>query len=388
MKTSEVLTEEYLDRILKCSECGFCQAVCPVFASTLRPAYNTRGKMMILKEILEGNLEMSEKTGEVFYACTACQACMDGCPSNVRASEIVQAARKILFRKGFAPDHLLGVRDSVYHRGNVFGSEGAERVDIYPTALREKAKRGLLKEKAETLLFMGCLPSYMDMKMVPSFLMAMDAADGVDFTTLSMKEICCGFPLYLMGSQEFDSHAEKLLERFQKTGARELVTPCAGCYKTFKTLYPDLETMGIRVLHSTQYMDELIRDGRIRFTGEVTKRITYHDPCDLGRACKILEEPRNILRSIPGIDYVEMAKNRLEARCCGGGGGMQAYNPDLAVKMAAERIRDAFAVKAEVLVSACPACKDNLRKGMKRIPKAERKKLKIMDMGEVVASAL
>jgi len=146
--------------------------------------------------------------------------------------------------------------------------------------------------------------------------------------------------------------------------------------------------MGIRVLHSIQYMDELIRDGRIRFTGQIRKRITYHDPCDLGRACKILEEPRNILRSIPGIDYVEMKRNRLDARCCGGGGGMQASNPDLAVKMAAERIRDAFAVEAEILVSGCPACKDNLRKGMQSIPKAERRKLKIMDMGEVVSSAL
>ena len=387
MKTGNRLPEEYVDRVQKCSECGFCQAVCPVFEATLRPAYNTRGKMMILKEILEGNLELSEKVGEVFYACTACQACIDGCPSNVRASEIVQAVRKILFKEGFAPGHLLGVRDSVCTRGNVFGSEGEERIDIYPTGLREKAKSGLLKEKAETLLFMGCLPSYMDMKIVPAFLQAMDAAQ-VDYTTLSTKETCCGFPLYLMGSQEFDAHTEKLVEGFKKTGARELVTPCAGCYKTFKTLYPDLEAMGIRVLHSIQYMDELIRDGRIRFTGEVQKRITYHDPCDLGRACKILEEPRNILRSIPGIDYVEMKRNRLDARCCGGGGGMQATNPDLAIKMAAARVQDAFAVNAEILVSGCPACKDNLRKGMQSIPKTERRKLKIMDMGEVVSSAL
>jgi len=387
MKTGNSFSEDNMERILKCSECGFCQAVCPVFSATLRPAYNTRGKIMLLKEVLDGNIEWSEKIGETFYACTGCQACINGCPSNVRANELVQAARKILFRDGFAPRHLLGVRDSVCYRGNVFGSEGKERVEIYPPALREKARKGLLKERAETLLFMGCLPSYMDMKIVPAFLKVMDAAK-VMYTTLSTEETCCGFPLYLMGSEEFNSHAEKLVERFQKTGCRELVTPCAGCYKTFKTLYPDLEDMGIRVLHSVQYMDELIREGRIRFTGEVPKRITYHDPCDLGRACKILEEPRNILRSIPGVDYVEMAKNRLEARCCGGGGGMQAYNPDLAIKMAAERVRDAFAVDAEILVSTCPACKDNLRKGMKKIPKAERRKLKIMDMGEVASSAL
>ncbi len=387
MRTGNSFSEDYVDRILKCSECGFCQAVCPVFAATLRPAYNTRGKMMILKEILDGTLEPSTKVGEVFYACTACQACLDGCPSNVRAAEIVQAARKSLFKEGFAPDHLLGVRDSVCTRGNVFGSKGEERVDIYPPTLKELAKTGHLKKKAETLFFMGCLPSYMDMKIVPAFFKSMDAAQ-VEYTTLSTKENCCGFPLYLMGSEDFAPHSEELVARFQKTGARELVTPCAGCYKTFKTLYPDLETLGIRVLHAVQYLDELIQKGRICFGGEFSRRVTYHDPCDLARACGILEEPRRILEHIPGIDYVEMRKNRLEARCCGAGGGMQAYKPELAVHMAALRIRDAFSVKADVLISACPACKDNLRKGLKHIPKGERQKLKIMDLTEVVSAAL
>lgn len=387
MSTGINLPEEHVDRIQKCSECGFCQAVCPVFEATLRPAYNTRGKMMLLKEILEGTLEMSEKVGEAFYACTTCQACIDGCPSNVRASEIVQAARKILFKEGFAPDHLLGVRDSVCTRGNVFGSKGEERVDIYPLALREKAKTGLLKEKAETLFFMGCLPSYMDMKIVPAFFKSMDAAK-VDYTTLSTEENCCGFPLYLMGSDDFRPHSEKLLERIMKTEARELVTPCAGCYKTFKTLYPDLEASNIRILHSVQYMDELIQSGRIRFDGGFFKKVTYHDPCDLARACGIVEEPRRVLAGIPGLDYVEMKRNRLDARCCGAGGGMQAYKPELSIKMAAQRVRDAFAVEGDILVSACPACKDNLRKGLKSIPKSERQKLKIMDLTEVVSSAL
>ena len=387
MKTADVLNDAYVERILKCSECGFCQAVCPVYEATLRPAYNTRGKMMVLKEILHDNLALSQAVGATFYACTGCQACLNGCPSDVRAGEIVQAARRLLFREGFAPPRLLGVRDSVRSRGNVFGANAEDRVDIYPSALKEKARKGLLKETAETLLFMGCLPSYMDMKIVPAFLGVMDAA-GVDYTTLSTEEACCGFPLYLMGSADFESHAEKIVNMIQKTGARNLVTPCAGCYKSFKTLYPDLETIGIRALHSVQYMNELIRDGRIRFGRGVPGRMTYHDPCDLGRACGIVEEPRHILQGIPGVEYVEMTRSGLDARCCGGGGGMQAYDPDLAVKMAERRVRDAFTVDAEILVSSCPACKDNLRKGMKRIPKEDRPRLKIMDIVEVVSQTL
>ena len=379
--------DDITERILKCSECGFCQAVCPVFAATLRPAYNTRGKMMVLKEFMDGQLELSENIGETFYACTACQACVEGCPSNVRPYEIVQAARRVLFEKGLEPNHLLVISENILRNENVYGLSPEERIDIYPPVLREKARKGLLSKRAETLLFMGCLPSYMDMKIVPSLLKLMDAAQ-VEYTTLSTQEGCCGFPLYLMGSPEFAAHAERMVETLLKTGVRELITPCAGCYKTFKTLYPGLQDVGIRVLHAVQFIEKLIRDEKLRFTETIEKRCTYHDPCDLARGCNIFEEPRNILHSIPGLICVEMKKNRLDARCCGGGGGMQAYKPDLAAKMAAQRIQDAFAVEAEVLVSACPACKDNLRKGLKHIPKAQRQKLKIMDLVEVVSAAL
>ena len=146
--------------------------------------------------------------------------------------------------------------------------------------------------------------------------------------------------------------------------------------------------MGIDIYHSVHYLEKLINDGRIKLKGDLGKKVTYHDPCDLGRAFKIFEEPRNILQKVPGLEYVEMGRNRLKARCCGAGGGMQANDPDLAVAMAAERVRDAMAVGAEIIVSGCAACKDNLKKGVKAIPKKERGKMKVMDITEMVAKAL
>jgi Fe-S oxidoreductase len=136
------------------------------------------------------------------------------------------------------------------------------------------------------------------------------------------------------------------------------------------------------------YLEKLIQSGKITFNGNMKKKVTYHDPCDLGRAFKIFEEPRSILKRIPGLEFVEMARNRLWARCCGGGGGVLANNPDMAVEMAAERVRDALAVGAEIIVSGCAACKDNLRKGARAIPKQERGKIKVMDITEIVAKAL
>jgi len=387
MEKSRDFLGKYREEILKCTSCGFCQAECPVFGVTLRPAYNTRGKMLLLQEVMEGFIEPSRDLAETFYTCTTCRACTRSCPRHIKTAEIVEEVRRGLYAQGFAPDGLLGIRDNICRTGNVYGAEEAERIEVYPPSLKEELQEGQFKEKAETLVFMGCLPSYLDMKIVPSLVKTLDSAE-VDYTTLATKESCCGFPLFLIGSDEFEPHAEKLMEKIKATGARELVTPCAGCYKTFKTLYPEIESLGISIYHTVQYLDKLIREGRLEPKGNRERKITYHDPCDLGRACEIFEEPRNILKNIPGIELVEMSLNRLDARCCGGGGNLQAYHPELARDMATRRVRDALEVGAEMIVSGCPACKDNLKKGARLIPREERGKIKIADITEVVSGAI
>jgi len=379
---------EFVDNeLLACIHCGFCRLGCPTFSVSHRESRNARGRNALAFYLMTGNLEPSAELADAFYSCTTCQACTYFCPAQIRVDEIVEAVRRDLYREGFVPSSLIGVRDSIFKTGNVYANAAENRVDIYPPALREKAKKGELKPRAETLLFMGCVPSYLDMKMVPSLIKPLDAA-GVDYTTLGTEENCCGFPLFLMGSDEFADHAKRLIERIKATGARELVTPCAGCYKTFRKIYPEIADLGVEIYHSVHYLEKLIHEGRLSFKGDLGKRVTYHDPCDLGRTFKIFEEPRNILKQIPGLEFVEMARNRLQARCCGGGGGVQAGYPDMAVDMAAERVRDALAVGAEIIVSGCAACKDNLRKGAKSIPKQERGKIKVMDITEIVGKAM
>jgi len=379
--------EEVDNEVLACIHCGFCRLGCPTFSVTHKESRNARGRNALAFYFMNGSIEPSNELAAAFYSCTTCQACTYFCPARIKVDEIVEGMRKKLYAAGFVPEPVMGVRDNIIKTGNVYASSKEDRIEIYPLPLREKAKKGELKAEAETLLFMGCVPSYLDMKMVPSLLKPLEAA-GVDFTTLSVGENCCGFPLYLMGSGDFESHAKNLMEQIKKTGARELVTPCAGCYKAFKKIYPGIGDFGVEVYHSIHYLEKLIDEGRIRFKGELGKKVTYHDPCDLGRAFQIFEEPRDILKGIPGLEYVEMARNRLQARCCGGGGGVQANNPEMAVDMAAERVRDALAVGAEIIVSGCAACKDNLRKGSKAIPKKERGKIKIMDITEMVSNAM
>ncbi|MFH1481763.1 MAG: FAD-binding and (Fe-S)-binding domain-containing protein [Pseudomonadota bacterium] len=375
------------NEVLACIHCGFCRLGCPTFGVTHRESRNARGRNALAYYFMTGSIEPSADLAQSFYSCTTCQACTYFCPARIKVDEIVEGVRKKLFKAGVVPGPLLEVRDNILKTGNIFASPGEDRIEIYPPALKKRARRGELKAEAETLLFMGCVPSYLDMKMVPSLLKPLDAA-GVDYTTLSVEESCCGFPLYLMGSDEFEAHAKRMMARIRKTGARELVTPCAGCYKTFKKIYPDMGNLEVEVYHSVHYFERLITEGKIRFKGEIDKKVTYHDPCDLGRAFKIFEEPRNILKRLPGIDYVEMTRNRLQARCCGSGGGVQTNIPEMAVQMASERIRDALAVGAEIIVSGCAACKDNLRKGARALPREERGKLKVMDITEIVAGVM
>ncbi|MFH1950318.1 MAG: FAD-binding and (Fe-S)-binding domain-containing protein [Pseudomonadota bacterium] len=380
--------EEIDNELLACIYCGFCRLGCPTFSVTHRESRNARGRSVLAFNFLNGTVEPSRELAEAFYSCTTCQACTYFCPAKVKVDEIVEGVREKLYKGGYTPEAVLGVRDNILKAGNVFASAKEERVDIYPPLLKQKAVEGALKSEAETLLFMGCVPSYLDMKMIPSLIKPLDAA-GVDYTTLATEEGCCGFPMFLMGAREdFRANAEKLIKKIKATGANELVTPCAGCFKTFKKLYPEIGDLGLEVYHSIHYLDKLINEGRIKLKGDLGKKVTYHDPCDLGRAFKIFEEPRNIIKNIPGIEYVEMARNRLQARCCGAGGGVQANNPDMAVAMGAERVRDALAVGAEIIVSGCAACKDNLRKGAKAIPKDERGKIKVMDITELIAQQI
>jgi glycolate oxidase len=375
------------DEVLACIHCGFCRLGCPTFSVTQREGRNARGRNALAFYFMNGSIEPTKELAEAFYSCTTCQTCTYFCPARIKVDEIVEGVRRHLYKSGLAPEPVLGVRDNILRTGNVFAGARQDRVSIYPAELKDKAIKGELKAKAETLLFMGCVPSYLDMKMVPSLIKPLEKA-GVDFTTLALDENCCGFPLFLMGADDFESHARSLIEKIKATGAKELVTPCAGCFKTFKKIYPTVADMGVEVYHSVQYLDKLIKEGRITLKSQAEKKVTYHDPCDLGRAFKIFEEPRNIIKAIPGVQYVEMGRNRLQARCCGGGGGVQANNPDMATAMAAERVRDALAVGAEIIVSGCAACKDNLKKGAKAIPKQDRGKIKIVDITEMVAEAM
>jgi glycolate oxidase len=338
--------------------------------------------VILAYHLLTGRLKPSKELAERFYPCTTCLNCNAVCPAGVKVSDIVQAARVRLVEAGYLPSVHRTLMQSIEEKGNPFGEATGKRADIYPTEFK-------LKEKASTLLFFGCVASYQDINLIPSTLKIMNQAN-IDYTTLGNEESCCGYISYLVGDQkEFERCIKNNISHFERKGLKEIVTTCAGCYRTFKDLYPKHNGFpDVQVYHTVEYLEKLIANGKLIFKNGAKMKVAYHDPCDLGRHMNIYDPPRNIIRAIPSVELIEFPQNRNLAKCCGGGGGLKAYDTGMSLEIAYKRAQQATTIGADTIVSACPACKSNLQLAAARLRKEKKGRIKVMDITELVAEAL
>jgi glycolate oxidase len=374
---------ESLDNeIMACIMCGFCRAGCPTYGETSLESINARGRVILAYHLLTGRLKPSKELAERFYQCTTCLNCNAVCPAGVNVSDIVQAARKRLVESGYLPSIHQTLMHSIEEKGNPFGEATGKRADIYPTEFK-------FKEKAPTLLFFGCVASYQDINLIPSTLKIMNKAN-IDYTVLGNEEYCCGYISYLVGDQEeFKRCIIKNISRFGQMGLKEIITTCAGCYRTFKELYPKHNGFpNIQVYHAVEYLEKLIMNGKLSFKNGAKMKVAYHDPCDIGRHMNIYDPPRNVIQAIPSVELIEFPQNRNLAKCCGGGGGLKAYDTEMSLDIAYKRIQQASSIGADTIVSACPACKSNLQLAAARLRKEKKGRIKVMDITELVAEAL
>ncbi len=374
---------EALDNeIMACIMCGFCRAGCPTYGETSLESINARGRVILAYHLLTGRLKPSKELAERFYPCTTCLNCNAVCPAGVKVSDIVQAARVRLVEAGYLPSVHRTLMQSIEEKGNPFGEATGKRADIYPTGFK-------FKEKASTLLFFGCVASYQDINLIPSTLKIMNQAN-IDYTTLGNEESCCGYISYLVGDQkEFERCIKNNISHFERKGLKEIVTTCAGCYRTFKDLYPKHNGFpNVQVYHTVEYLEKLIANGKLIFKNGPKMKVAYHDPCDIGRHMNIYDPPRNVIRAIPSVELIEFPQNRNLAKCCGGGGGLKAYDTEMSLEIAYKRVQQASTVGADTIVSACPACKSNLQLAAARLRKEKKGRIKVMDITELVAEAL
>jgi glycolate oxidase len=369
------------NEIMACIMCGFCRNGCPIYRETSLESTNARGRVILAYHLLTGRLEPSQALAEKFYQCTTCLNCKAVCPAGIMVSDIVVAARQRLVEAGFLPGVDKTLIENMKTTGNPFGEPREKRTDVFPSTFKPR------KGPVDALLFAGCVTSYQDINLIPNIMKILDKA-GVSYTALGKDENCCGYISYLVGTKEFQEVAEKNVEAFAKIKPKQILTTCAGCYKTFKELYPKYVPFNTGVVHAIEYLDRLIGEKKIQFKNGNPMKVAYHDPCDLGRHLNIFEPPRELLKKIPGVTLVEFKNNRLLAKCCGGGGGLKAFDTDLSGEIAYKRILEALEVGAEVVVSACPSCKSNLQVAAARLRKEKKSRIKVMDITELVAEAL
>jgi len=377
--------KDYYDDIFKCMRCGWCRALCPTHDFLNREANAPRGKIQILRALLDGDLtEISDYAVERLFFCTTCAYCLWRCPSGVRTTDVIEAARAAFVSLGCAtPSIHRRILESIENFGNPFGESREERMRWLPANIS-------LPKKAPILYWAGCMASYRVTETAIATVNILKAS-GVDFTALGSEEGECGSVLIRTGhwnAVEDLAHENERL--FKDTGAKILVTSCAGCYRTFSHDYPkrfgvDLHgELGMEILHSSQFFEHLVREGKLTL-GELKMRVAYHDPCHLGRHSGVYDAPRNLLRAMPGIALEEIPSRNLSlSSCCGAGGGFRSAFRDFAVKQAARRIEQAQQAKVDAIVTACPFCVENLNDGMKHV----KEPMPVYDLPELLAKSL
>ena len=359
-----------------CYQCGLCDTVCP---------WNRVRTFSMRKLIRQANFGLTEIENEEIWRCTTCGRCPERCPRGVDQIEVGVSARRIPTEFGVFPaavKPIRGVSAGLVAEGNPFGEERKNRAD-WAKGLSVKP----FTEDMEILYFSGCYLSYDPrLKKVAAATANILNKAGVNFGILGSKESCCGESIRKTGDEEvFKRLARENIKTFIDNGVHKIVVSSPHCYHTFKNEYPEFN-VNFEIVHISQYLYELINEGRLEITKEYGHKITYHDPCYLGRHNGIYDEPREVLKKIPGLELVEMVDFREDSLCCGGGGGRIWMETPKGERFSDLRLEQAMDVDAEVLVTSCPYCISNFEDSRLTLDVVE--KIGVKDITEIIQEVI
>jgi len=387
------LTEyKYSDVIHRCFRCGYCKFPtsfvevnnCPAYARYRLESYSTGGRLWLIRAWLNDELDWSEHLGEIVYSCAACKNCAEQCPLPFSGDivDMIVAAKGEMVERGSIPSAVKEFLENVDRQGNPYGTARSKRGEwMEGTDIEEY--RG-----QEFLYYVGCVGSYdTRAQQAARALGRVLQKGGVSFGVLGNKENCDGNDVGKLGEAGlFEALAEENVRQFKDLGVRRIVTLSPHAFNAIKNDYPRLDS-AFEVLHYTQLLRDLVRARKLDVSSGFNAKLTYHDPCFLGRWNMEYEAPREVLRTIPGVELVEMERHRADALCCGGGGG-NFYTDFLGGSEDSPsriRARDACATGASVVATACPNCLTMLEDAVKAEGLDDR--LKVMDISEIVSEA-
>jgi len=403
----------------RCSYCSYCKWIpqdkikswrfakgCPSIAYSNFNAYSARGRYAVARSLLLGRIDYTDRLLDIIYkdlSCGLCDVSDKVCRYDLEPlGNILELKARAVEDGQLLPQHIPIIdnlrKEDTMIPGMVKADRGkwAKGLDV----------KDLTKEKAEVAFYAGCRFSYdEELRKVPRAAVTLLKNAGVDIGIMGGDESCCGGRAWQIGYRgEFTKFAENNIEAWQNAGVKTIVTSCSDCYFAFKRLYPELGCE-VKVLHTVEFVDQLIKQGRIELSKAIPMTVTYHDPCHLGRqgepyvpwkgrekkiynqiviydppkpryngAWGIYDPPRDVLKSIPGLQLVEMER---------GGGCIDAY-PEFSAWTAGERIEEAEYTGAEAIVTACPWCERNFIDAVS----ADGKKMKVFDIIELVQQAI
>ena len=399
--------EDYRNDMEVCCRCSNCKHiplemikeyrhtyVCPSIARYNFHAYSGGGRMNNGVALLDKRLSFSDKLMEITYNCQMCGACDTSCKyaMDMDVLEAIYETRIKAVSEGHTNLKLNKIIDTLRKEGTMVQGSEVERGD-WAKGLDLK---DITKENVDVIYHAGCLTSY-DKELWKSARATAKLLKiaGINFGVAGQNEVCCGGRAYQMGYKaDFLNQANQNMAMVKKSGAKILVTGCADGYNAFKVLYDKFGLKGeLEVLHITEFLAQLIKDGKLNPNKKVTLNVTYHDPCHLGRLGEpwinwkgkeikttrifvppkefmrgthgVYEPPRDVLKSIPGLKLTEMNRIKEYAWCCGAGGGVSVSNPEFSQWTARERIDEAESTGAEAIVTACPWCVKNFSQTIK-----------------------
>ncbi|MDY0386430.1 MAG: heterodisulfide reductase-related iron-sulfur binding cluster [Methanolobus sp.] len=338
------MSESDMRSILKCIRCGTCRSICPVFDVVGWESASSRGRMLVAHGISQG-MEVDQSVFDSINTCTTCGLCEQMCPSGAAPVKVVENVRRQLALQGKMSDTQKELRFEALDKGNPLG-EAKDRM-----AWLGDSKEDVTKQ-ADYVFFAGCMASYRYPELTKR---TFDILKKYGVTVLE-EEVCCGSPLLRTGSDPSEL-VSKNMRQIKKTGAHTIITGCAGCFTTLKNDYPG----DVKVVHVVEFLADHLDEMDLK---KLDMKVTYHDPCHLGRCNGVFDAPRQIIRSICELE--EMKSNREKSKCCGAGGGVLKGYPELSREISKNRVEE-IPKDVDYLVTACPLCRTNLKRGDPRV---------------------
>ncbi len=393
--------EDYRNITQRCLRCSLCKfvpqvaikshefsTICPSIDRYNFHSYSGGGRLITALSILTNRLKFTEDVVDVIYKCTECGGCDISCKylNTLEPLEVIQALRERAVEVGAGP---LPVQkayiQNVHNEHNPYGEDHKQRFAWLPADVK-------ITENAPVAYFVGCTSAYRRKEIAIATARVLNAA-GVQFTILGEDEFCCGSPLIRVGDKAaFVELAKHNIQVLQQRGIKEVIMSCAGCFSTFSVEYRRVAKFKFKVLHTSQYFARLLKQKKLQPKTAIPKVATYHDPCHLGRCGEpykrwrgitlklltvikltippknlrrgqhgVYQPPREVIQQIPGLKLQEMDRIQGYSYCCGAGGGVKSAYPDFALYTARNRLNEAKQTGAEILISACPFCATNLQ---------------------------